>query len=131
MARSILAVIAGYLVMAGGVGALSGVMLTVFPGIYPEPGKAPSLAFMIVTLGYSAFGAVVGGYVTGVIAKRAEVNHALALGAIVVAQGIVAMIMFRGLQPVWYHQIALIVIVAPSVWLGGWLRGRRPNRVQG
>lgn len=67
---------------------------------------------------------------TGVIAKRAEVKHALALGAVAVALAIVSMILFWGLQPVWY-QVTLIVIVGPAVWLGGWLRGRRPNRVQG
>ena len=47
MVRSILAVIAGYLLMAGGIVALAGVMLIVLPRIYPEPGKAPSLGFMV------------------------------------------------------------------------------------
>ena len=130
MVRSILAVIAGYLLMAGGIGALAGVMLIVLPGIYPEPGKAPSLAFMILTFGYSAFGAVVGGYVTGVVAKRAEAKHALALGAVFVLLVIIYMMKFWGLQPVWYP-VAPILIVAPAVWLGGWLRGRQPNRVGG
>lgn len=130
MARSILAVITGYLAMAGGIGALAAVLRIVLPGIYPQPGKAPSLAFMILTLIYGAFGAVVGGYVTGIVAKHSEVKHALALGAVAVALAIVSMILFWGLQPVWY-QVALVVIVGPAVWLGGWLRGRRPNRVQG
>ena len=47
MARSILAVIAGYLVMAGGIVALAAASRIVLPGIYPEPGKAPSLGFMV------------------------------------------------------------------------------------
>ena len=67
MVRSILAVIAGYLVMAGGVGALLGVMHIVLPGIYPQP----SLTFMIMHLAMGGVCAVVGGYVTGVVAKNA------------------------------------------------------------
>ncbi len=47
VARSILAVIAGYLVMAGGIGAIAAALRIVLLGIYPEPGKAPSLGFMV------------------------------------------------------------------------------------
>ena len=71
MVRSILAVIAGYLVMAGGVGALLGVMHIVLPGIYPQPSLTPSLTFMIMNLALGGVCAVVGGYVTGVVAKNA------------------------------------------------------------
>lgn len=60
MARSILALIAGYLVMVVGVGAPFGVMRIVLSGIYPELGKAPSLAFMILNLAYGAGCAVIG-----------------------------------------------------------------------
>ena len=130
MVRSILAVIAGYLVMVAGVVVLHNSIGLLLPGNYSELGKAPSLAFMILTIVYRAFGEVVGGYVTGVIAKRAEVKHALALGAVAVALGIVSMIKFWGLQPVWY-QVELILIVAPALWLGGWLRGRQANKAPG
>ena len=130
MVKSILAVIAGYLVMAGGVGALFGVMRIVLSGIYPEEGKAPSLAFMIMILALGGVCAVVGGYVTGVVAKRAEAKHALALGAVAVLLGIIYMMMVGGLQPVWYP-FQLILIVAPALWLGGWLRGRQANKASG
>ena len=130
MARSVLAVIAGYLVMAGGIGTLSGAMRIVLSGIYPELGKAPSLAFMILTIVYGAFGAVVGGYVTGVIAKRAEAKHALALGGRCRSPGHYLHNDVLGLVPVWY-QVELILIVAPALWLGGWLRGRQANKAPG
>ena len=74
MGRSILAVIGGYAVMATAVIAL-------FVLWFQEPSTEPTVGLMVLSLGYGFIFAIVGGYVTGLIAKRSEIQHVIALAA--------------------------------------------------
>ena len=127
--RSILAVIGGYLIMAGCIGAVNGLIMTLFPRMVGG-GSSPTLAYLIVNLASGAGFAILGGYVTALLAKRSEIKHALGLGGLALFLGVVSLIMYYGRQPLWY-QIALLVIVLPSVLLGGILRADRVKAVEG
>lgn len=118
MARSILSVIAGYLVMAIAIMILFAVW---FGG---DLEATPTTAFLLFSLVYGFAAATAGGYVTALIAGRAEINHAAALAALAVVMGIVSVITAAGREPVWF-QIANMVVVVAAILLGGSLRARQ------
>jgi len=123
MGRSILSVIVGYLVMAIAIMALFAIWFR---------GKVtpPSDGFMLFSLGYGFVFAVVGGYVTAMIAKRSEMKHAMALAVFSVLMGIVSMVASAGQEPFWY-QIANMVVMVSAVVLGGYLRVRQVRKARG
>jgi hypothetical protein len=121
MGRSILAVIAGYLIIAVAVMALFAIS---FPDADPANIPAPSMGFMLFSIVYGFVFAVLGGYVTALLAKRAEMKHTLALGALGVVLGIISMVTAAGREPLWY-QITNMVVIAAAVLLGGYFRTRK------
>ena len=123
MGRSILSVIVGYLMMALAIMALFAIW-------FRGKDAAPSDGFMLFGLGYGFVFAVVGGYVTAMIAKRSEMKRAMALAIFAVLMGIVSMIAYAGREPRWY-QIANMVVVVTGVLLGGHLRVRQVRMVKG
>ena len=126
MGRSILAVIAGYLVTAILVVVKFAAMTSLIPGAAPKAGQLqfPSTGLQVVSLILDFASAILGGYVAAWIARRNQIQHALALGILMVLLGILSMSISRGSEPVWY-QIALIVISIPGALLGGMLRARQ------
>ncbi len=117
MGRSVLSVIVGYLVMAIAIMALFAIW-------FRGKETPPSEEFMLFSLGYGFVFAVVGGYVTAMIAGRSELKHALALALLSVLMGIVSMVASAGREPRWY-QIANMVVMVSAVVLGGYLRVRK------
>lgn len=123
--RSILAVLAGaVIVVALSIGAdLAVAALGLFPA---PPVRAPDGLFL-EPLAYRSLIAVLGAYVTGRIAPRAPVAHALVLGAIGVAVSLLGAIMTAGrneMGPAWYSW-ALVATTLPLCWLGGVLARRK------
>ncbi len=118
MGRSILAVMAGYLVMAAAVVALFAVC---FPN--PDVADIPSTKFMLFSLAYGFAVAIAGGTVTAWIAKRAVMKHALALASGGLIMGIISLISGWGKAPLWY-QIGNMLVVVTGVMVGGYLRRR-------
>ena len=92
MGRSILSVIVGYLVMAIAIMALFAIW-------FREKEAAPSDGFMLFSLGYGFVLAVVGGYVTAMIAKHSEMKHAMALAVFSVLMGLFRWLLRRGRSP--------------------------------
>jgi hypothetical protein len=128
MGRSILAVLVGYFVIAAAI-IVTGVALTVlFPDASdPEGMRFRAAPWLLFILGSGFVYAVAGGYVTAVVARRSEIKHALALGALMVVLGVVTLAAEYGRYPLWY-QLGLVLIAVPGVVSGASLRARRVSR---
>ena len=126
MGRSILAVIVGYCVTAIATAGIDFILGTLAPAAFPKPGEdqAVGSSWLLLILGYSSIFAILGGYVTALVAKRSEVKHALALGIVMVMLSLVSMLTYFGQQALWF-QIGLLVLALPAALLGGYLRARQ------
>ena len=118
MLRSILAVIVGYLVLAIPVFIL---FFAWFGGYNPQNLPEPGMGFMLFSLVFGFVFAGGGGYVCALIARRSEMNHAVALAALIVAMSIISIISAAGNEPLWY-QLATLVIAVMAVLIGGFVR---------
>jgi hypothetical protein len=128
-----MAVIAGYIVMAALTVATVFVLGLFFPEAYSPEAGFPSQGWVILNLFYSTLYAFVGGYVAAWVADSSPMNHALALGVLIVVLGVSTA--FSGdvsqagvaQQPLWYL-LALVLLGFPGVLLGGYLRARQEGR---
>ena len=118
MLRSILAVVVGYLIMYIPISIL---FLAWFGGYDPQNSPTPTMGFMLFSLVFGFVFAGAGGYVCALIAKRSEMNHAMALAGLVVVMAIISMIGAAGREPLWY-QLAGLVIGIGGVLIGGLVR---------
>lgn len=131
MGRSVLAVIAGALVMVAGVVAMSFVLLRVVPGVDDSGTERRPIVALSLLLCANLFVAVLGGYVTALVAPRDPVRHALALGAVQWVLYVASAVSQRGGVPLWWH-VGMAVFLIPLVWLGGQVRAWQtaPRRSQ-
>jgi hypothetical protein len=117
MARSILAVVVGYIVFA----------LPAF-AFFRIVGQAPHQAAPVpVMLGSTALGmvcALFGGYMAAWIARRRPVVHGCAVAAILAMGAAVSLLSTTGKGAVW-SQVAALLLMAPCAVVGGWLRLRQ------
>lgn len=124
MIRSLLAVALGYVVMLVAVVAGEMVFTALVPNLMPQPGQEPDASYFMFKLGTGFFFVAIGGYVTALLAGRAEHKHALGLGALSIAMSILEVLKFPGEQPLWYS-IALMFLSIPSALIGGHFRARQ------
>lgn len=122
MIRSISAVIAGYLVIAIAIVGLFAVWFGPVSGV-------PTKGFLIYSLVYGFFAAITGGYVTALVAGRAELKHAVGLAVLVAIAAVISAVMYAGREPLWY-QFANLVVVTDGVLLGGFVRHRQRQRLR-
>ena len=128
LGRSVLAVLAGFLVVA--VLSLATDEGLHILGVYPpwgQPMFAPGLN--LLALAYRVAFTVLGGYLTARLAPSEPMRHVWILGAIgfvLATLGVVATLPLH-LGPAWYP-IALALTSLPCVWLGGVLRRARLAR---
>ena len=120
--RSVLAVLAGFLAVAGLSLATDQVLheLEVYPP-WGQPMWDPGLN--VLALSYRTIYTILGGYITASLAPRSPMRHVVILGIIGLiagTAGAVTAISLANLGPNWYP-IALAVTAFPCVWLGGWL----------
>ena len=128
MLRSILAVIAGSVVWMVTALGMDAILMSIWPQWFVEGGKVESVPLLLFMMFYSLLFSVLAGYVTAVIARRAEIKHALALGIFQLLMGIAGSIKFWDTAPAWYH-IAFLTLLVPAILLGGWLRANRQHRL--
>ena len=122
MLRSAAAVVAGYAVAAV---LTMATFLVLFPAMRtmsqaPSP-PIPSRSQMFVILAMGIAAAVAGGWIAGLVARRAPFRHGLALGGLMVVLGAVHLVMNFGQEPLWF-ELALMAIGLSGAALGGWLR---------
>lgn len=95
-------------------------------GIFPAPEKGLSIPWMLMlALVYRCVYAVVGGYITAVLAPSHGTRHAIILGVIGIIVSLIGVIVAWDLSPRWYP-IALAVTALPCSWFGGKLRKEKP-----
>lgn len=114
MIRSILAVVAGFVVVVAGVMVASWGVAWVL-GV--EEG-APSTAYLVLNVTGSALSAVAGGFTAAVIAGRRGFIHALALALILVVLGVVEGGADYLGRPSWYP-VAIGILGPLGALLGG------------
>lgn len=120
MLRSIGAVVAGYLVIAIAI-------IVMFVIAFPDPTVIPGMGFMIFSLIYGFLFGILGGWVCGLIAQRAEVKHAAVIAAIGILISVLTMIFAPAKEPMWY-QIANMVLLTIALLIGGWLRTQQREK---
>lgn len=121
MIKSVAAIIAGYVVMAIAIVAL-------FAAWFGPESGVPAKGFLIYSLAYGFFAATTGGYVTALVAGRAELKHAVGLAVVAVTMAIISAIMNAGREPLWY-QFANVVVMTDGVLLGGFVRHRQRQKL--
>jgi Flp pilus assembly pilin Flp len=90
-------------------------------GVYPPWGVVmEGTGLYMLALGYRIIYTIVGGYITARLAPHSPVRHAVILGTIGLAVGMVgAIVAINGnLGPAWYG-IAVALTGLPCSWLGG------------
>ena len=120
MARSIVAVVAGFVAVAG-LSLATDQLLHVLE-VYPPWGQPMwEFSLNLLALSYRIVYTVFGGFITARLAPRAPMRHVTILGFIGLVAGTAGAIVAitqADLGPNWYP-IALAVTAFPSVWIGG------------
>ena len=119
MLRSILAVIAGIVVLSIASFAIEGVISV----IVDSRALGQQVWFRMLTMGYTLVCVGAGGHVAAWVARRMEAGHALILGGIQVVFTIGAMMQLRQSEPRWTWIVG-IALIMPAAWLGGMIRAR-------
>ncbi|HKV08809.1 MAG TPA: hypothetical protein VJ725_11765 [Thermoanaerobaculia bacterium] len=117
MIRSVLAVIAGYVVICVVVLSLS--------SLYPPV----TFGFMMLFIAYGFVAAALGGYVTAAVAGRHHLRHAIVLAAVGVTLAVLALVFSIHQEALWY-QFANMAVPTAGVLLGGWVRERQARRAR-
>ena len=118
MLKSVAAVISGFLAITALSLAADALVMIVAPWWFTGEGGTKHLLPLAFALVYSCCFFVAGGYLTALIAGRAEKSHALVLAALLFAMSVAATIQMFETAPLWWHSVMLIQIV-PAVLLGG------------
>jgi peptidoglycan/LPS O-acetylase OafA/YrhL len=120
MVRSVLAVLAGYLIFA-----LSAFAFFQISG--QPPHQAAPTPFMLGSIVFGMVFALLGGYVAARVARRRPLAHGLAVGCVLALGAVVSLIGTYGKGAVW-SQVAALALMAPCAVIGGWLRSRQAAR---
>ncbi len=120
--RSTVAVVSGWIVVFGGY-ILTIIVLALFNEETFTPGVRLPVGWLLVTLAVSALWSVVAGFVTGVVARRREIEHVigLVLLTLIVSVYFVSTNRNLGQVPTWYIT-AGEALMSLALLAGGWLR---------
>ena len=122
--RSVVAVLAGFLAVAGLSLATDQVLHML--DVYPPWGQTMSNQLFAVALAYRVVYTVAGGWITARLAPRSPMRHVRVLaviGLIAGSLGVVAAFAVANLGPNWYP-IGIAVTAYPLTWAGGKLGSR-------
>ena len=129
MGRSIVAVVAGFLAVAGL--SLATDQLFHVLEVYPPWGQPMYDTWdNVLALSYRVIYTVLGGFITARLAPRAPMRHVMILaiiGLVAGSAGAIGAIAIGGLGPNWYP-IAIAVTAFPCTWLGGVMGSRGGSR---
>ena len=128
MLRSILAVVAGSAVWTMMWLGSNAALMGLFPQWYGDGGRVESVPVLLFVILRSVIFSVIAGYITALVARRKGIKHALALGILQLALGLIATAQFYHAAPLWYHVVFLLLLIPANV-LGGQLRVIQRRRV--
>jgi hypothetical protein len=123
IARSLLAVLAGFAITLGLIRALAGL-------VGPVENYTTSMNFYLASLTSTIFAAILGGYVTALIAGSHEFPHAAGLGLLMIGMSFYSMRQAGAVRPGW-SEISVAGCGPLSAMIGAALRlltKRRPAR---
>lgn len=103
--RSILSVIAGYIVMMVVVIALTLILVKTM-GL--KSGN-PTPGYLAINVIYSLLAAAIGGFVTAAIARVKPIQHAAALAVFMAIMGVLSYRHYIGMQPLWYQRMMMFL----------------------
>ncbi len=131
MLRSILAIVAGYVVMSViTIAAVFALVSAAGLSFTAQPPPQLPLGYLIANLASGFIAAAVGGLIAATVANRARRRHALLLALLILSAGVAyALSSADTTQPAWYRW-TLPLIGALGAAAGGWLRHNRPTSVQ-
>ncbi len=130
MGRSILAVTVGYVVSVILVMTTFLLVGQVTQSLLEGDTANPELVeqISIVVQFFSLLYAIAGGYTTARLVKEKKVQHAVALGILMIAIATLSILSSGTGIPPWWH-ITFLALVIPSTWLGGALNeGKKKKR---
>ena len=114
MARSVLAVIVGYLIFA-----LSAFAFFQVSG--QPPHQAVPVPFMVGSIVFGMVFALLGGFVAACLARRRPFAHGVAVAAVLALGAAISLINTLGKGAIW-SQVAALTLISPCAVFGGWLR---------
>jgi len=125
--RSILAIVAGLL--TGAVLSIGTDAVLHAAGVFPPWGQRMTDGLFVLATAYRTVFNTLGCYVAARLAPDRPMGHALSLGVLGLVLSLVGLVVTwnKGPEfgPHWYP-IVLAVLVMPSAWVGGKLRGSNP-----
>jgi len=125
MVRSVLAVIAGFLVTTMIVMIATVITAQLMFGEMTEDMLAtftPTPTYLVINILYGVLAAMIGGYYTAWVARRLPVRHGMALALLILIMGVVTIFVEQqGNQPVWYSYV-MPVLGAMGAVMGSRLR---------
>jgi hypothetical protein len=133
MIRSIVAIVVGFLLIGALATGTETLVRDAVPTAFDAAGRTDSVALLLFTIVYVGVYAVAGCYLAARLAPDRPMRHAMILGVLGLAFNVVGTSATWDTAPVWYHAVAL-ALVLPFAWLGGWIRerqldGRAPRAV--
>ena len=120
MIRGILAIVVGYLLFAGSAVAL-------FAFSRQDPHTSAPVRFLILSILYGIFFALLAGYLTALIAKVDDLRYVLLLAAIIAAGALFSLLARPGAGAIW-SQVSALLLMAPAALVGGHLRLQQLRR---
>jgi hypothetical protein len=117
MARSVLAVIIGYLIFA--VSAFAFFQISGQP-----PRQAAPVPIMVGSIAFGMVFALLGGFVAAWLARRQPFAHGAAVAVVLALGAAISLLNTLGNGAVW-SQVAALALMAPCAVFGGWLRMRQ------
>jgi hypothetical protein len=114
MARSVIAVVTGYLIFA-----ISSGLLFQLSG--RDPHVMPDIGFFISSILWGVAFAMLGGFVASRIAAGRKSLHALGVAAMIAVTAVAAMLVEWNAGSVW-SQAGVLLLMAPAAASGGYLK---------
>jgi hypothetical protein len=124
MARSILAIVVGFIFIGVLAFGTEAALHAAMPGEYGPGGRLDSFPLLLFTQLYVFVYAVAGCYLAAWMAGRKPMQHALILGVLGLVFNVIGSVSMWDTAPAWYHIVA-ILLVMPAAWLGGKIRERQ------
>ncbi len=121
MARSIVAVFSGFILIAALSFGTDLAIRAAMPALFEVNGRTDSVAVLLLTIGYVGLYATLGCYLTARIAPRQPMRHALVLGGLGLLFNAVGTYASWDTAPAWYHMVSLVLVMFWA-WLGGRMR---------